>query len=390
MSSNPARPAVLSAAFVRTINRPGRYGDGRGGHGLSLLVKSTAIPGRWSKTWSQRLRINGKPVMVGLGSYPVVTLAQARQRALENRRAAEQGRDPRGEGVPTFERAAERVIALHRETWKPGSRSEQQWTASLGTYVLPKIGAKRIDQINVGDILAVLAEPWSSRPETARRLAQRISAVLTWGVGAGYRADDPTAAAVKALPRHIDKPQHHRALHHGDVAAALEKVRASGASMASKLGIELLTLTATRSGEVRGARWCEIDGDVWTIPAERMKAKVAHRVPLSSRALEVLAEARSLSDGDGLVFPSPATGRALTNEAFPKLVRELGIGGTAHGMRTSFRSWAAEQGVSREVAEGCLAHAVKGVEGAYQRSDLLAARAEIMERWARYVSGKGA
>ena len=134
--------------------------------------------------WGQRLRINGKLAMVGLGSYPVVTLAQARQRALENRRAAEQGRDPRGEGVPTFEQAAERVIALHRETWKPGSRSEQQWTASLGTYVLPKIGAKRIDQINVGDILAVLAEPWSKRPETARRLAQRISAVLTWGVGA--------------------------------------------------------------------------------------------------------------------------------------------------------------------------------------------------------------
>ena len=282
---------------------------------------------------------------------------------------------------------AEGVIALHRETWKPGSRSEQQWTASLGTYVLPNIGAKRIDQINVGDILAVLAEPWSKRPETARRLAQRISAVLTWGVGAGYRGDDPTAAAVKALPRHTDKPQHHRALHHGEVAAALEKIRASGASMASKLGIELLTLTATRSGEVRGARWSEIDGDVWTIPAERMKSKAAHRVPLSSRALEVLAGARSLSGGDGLVFPSPATGRALTNEAFPKLVRELGIAGTAHGMRTAFRSWAAEQGVSREVAEGCLAHAVKG---AYQRSDLLAARTEVMERWGRYVSSKGA
>ena len=197
---------MLSAAFVRTINRPGRYGDGRGGHGLSLLVKATAIPGRWSKTWSQRLRINGRPVMVGLGSYPVVTLAQARRRALENRQALEQGRDPRGEGVPTFEQAAERVIALHRETWKPGSRSEQQWTSSLGTYVLPKIGAKRVDQINVGDILAVLAEPWSSRPETARRIAQRISAVLTWAVGAGYRADDPTAAAVKALPRHMLGP----------------------------------------------------------------------------------------------------------------------------------------------------------------------------------------
>lgn len=391
VSSNPARPAMLSAAFVRTVNRPGRYGDGRGSHGLSLLVKPTAIPGRWSKTWSQRLRLDGKPVMIGLGSYPAVTLAQARKRALENRQALEEGRDPRGEGVPTFEQAAERVIALHRETWKPGSRSEQQWAASLRTYVLPVIGAQRIDQVNTGDILAVLAEPWISRPETARRLAQRISAILTWAVGAGYRVDDPTTAAVKALPRHTDKPQHHRALAHGDVAAALEKIRASGASTASKLALELLTLTATRSGEVRGARWSEIEGSIWTIPAERMKAKAPHRVPLGRRALEVLAEARSLgaSDGDGMVFPSPATGRALTNEAFPKLLRELGIDGTAHGMRTAFRSWAAEQGVSREVAEACLAHIVKGVEGAYQRSDLLAARAEVMEKWGQYLSGKG-
>ena len=123
------------------------------------------------------------------------------------------------------------------------------------TYVLPNIGARRIDQISVGDTLAVLAEPWTTRPETARRLAQCISAVLTWAVGAGYRGDDPTAAAVKALPRHTDKPQHHRALHHGEVAAALDTIRASKASTASKLGIELLTLTATRSGEVRGARW---------------------------------------------------------------------------------------------------------------------------------------
>ena len=166
MSSNPARPAVLSASFVRTVNQPGRYGDGRGGHGLSLLVRPTRN-GRWSKTWSQRLRVNGKPVMIGLGAYPIVTLAEARAKCLENRRAVERGRDPRGDGVPSFAQAAERVIALHARQWKPGSRSEQQWRTSLETYVFPQLGAKRVDLVTVGDILAVLADPWTTRSETA-------------------------------------------------------------------------------------------------------------------------------------------------------------------------------------------------------------------------------
>ena len=380
------RPKTLTAAFVRTVNEPGRYGDGRGGHGLSLLVRPTRN-GRWSKTWSQRLRVNGKPIMIGLGAYPVVTLAQARAKCLENRRAVEQGRDPRGDGVPSLVEAAERVIALHARQWKPGSRSEQQWRASLETYVFPRLGAKRVDLITVGDILAVLADPWTTRPETARRLAQRVSTILRWAMGAGYRTDDPTAAAVAALPRHTDKPQHHRALHHSEVAAALEKIRASKASTTAKLGLELLTLTAARSGEVRGADWCEfdIDGAVWTIPPERTKTKTAHRVPLSARSLEVLAEAHRAGSGEGLAFPSPTTGRALTNESFPKLMRELAIDGTPHGMRAAFRSWCSDTGVPRDLAEMCLGHAVKGVEGAYQRSDMLDRRRPLMEAWAQHL-----
>lgn len=202
------RPKTLTAASVKSINRPGRYGDGRGSHGLSLLVKQTAN-GRWSKTWSQRLRINGRVTSIGLGSYPVVSLAMARQRGLENRQAVELGRDPRGEEMPTFAEAADQVIALHREAWKPGSRSESQWRSSLDAYVLPQIGHKRIDEIAVGDVLGVLGGVWTTRPETARRVAQRVLRILTWAMGAGYRSDDPTAAAVAALPRHTDKPQHH-------------------------------------------------------------------------------------------------------------------------------------------------------------------------------------
>lgn len=384
------RSKTLTAAFVRSINRPGRYGDGRGSHGLSLLVKPTAN-GRWSKTWSQRLRINGRVTSIGLGSYPVVTLAMARERALRNRQATELGRDPRGDEMPTFSEAADRVIALHSETWRPGSRSESQWRASLNAYVLPRIGDKPVDEIAVGDILGVLAGVWTTRPETARRLAQRVSRILTWAMGAGYRTDDPTAAAVAALPRHTDKTQHHRALHHSQIPAALLTIRASQATPATVAALELLTLTACRSGEVRGADWSEFDLDtaVWTIPPDRAKTSAVHRVPLSSQALELLAEARRLSGTTGLTFPSPS-GRVLSDNTLSKLMRELGLDATPHGMRSAFRSWCADTGVNREVAELALGHAVRGVEASYQRSDLLESRRTLMQTWADHIAPRAA
>jgi len=382
------RPKTLSAAFVRTINQPGRYGDGRGSHGLSLLVRETRN-GRWSKTWSQRLRVNGRPVMVGLGAYPVVTLAEARAKCLENRRAVEQGRDPRGGAVPTFEQATGNVLNLHRATWKPGGRSEQQWINSMAAYVMPALGHKRIDQINVGDILEVLAEPWATRPATARRLAGRISTVLTWAVGAGYRESDPTAAAVAALPRQATRPKHHAAIPHTELASALSKIRASNANPAAKLAVEFAALTAARSGEVRGAVWDEIDLDTatWEIPEARTKTKTAHRVPLSDRALEVLAQARALSDGP-TVFPSASTGRPLPHTSPGRVLAAAGLTGvTVHGLRSGFRSWCSDVGHPRDLAEMCLGHVVgSAVERAYARSDALARRAVIMQDWADYIA----
>ena len=382
------RPKTLSAAFVRTINQPGRYGDGRGSHGLSLLVRKTRN-GRWSKTWSQRLRVNGRPVMIGLGAYPVVTLAEARAKCLENRRAVEQGRDPRGGNVPTFEQATDKVLALHRDTWKPGGRSEQQWVNSMAAYVMPALGPKRIDQITVGDILAVLAEPWATRPATAQRLAGRISAVLTWAVGAGHRESDPTAAAVAALPRQTARPKHHAAISHAQLPNALVKIRASGANTAAKLAVEFLALTATRAGEVRGATWDEIDLDaaVWTIPPDRVKTSTSHRVPLAPQALEVLAEARALSDGP-VVFPSPSTGKALPHSSPARVLAAAGLTGvTAHGLRSGFRSWCSDTGQPRDLAEMCLGHVVgSAVERAYARSDALERRRSVMEGWGRYIA----
>ena len=382
------RPKTLSAAFVRTINAPGRYGDGRGSHGLSLLVRKTRN-GRWSKTWSQRLRINSRPVMIGLGPYPVITLAEARAKCLENRRIVEQGRDPRGGNLPTFKQATDKVLALHRETWKPGGRSEQQWISSLGTYVMPGLGHKRIDQIKVGDILEVLAEPWATRPATAQRLAGRISVVLTWAVGAGHRESDPTAAAVAALPRQTTRAKHHAAIPHAELSAALSKIRASSANTASKLMVEFLALTATRAGEVRGATWDEIDLDArtWEIPETRTKTKSIHRVPLSNRAVQVLTEARALGTGP-IVFPSPTTGRSLPHSSPARVLAAAGLTCvTAHGLRTSFRTWCSDSGHPRDLAEMCLGHVVRNpVERAYARSDVLERRRPLMEDWALHIA----
>ena len=264
------RPRRLSASFVRTVKQPGRYGDGHGGYGLSLFVKELAT-GRLSKTWSQRIQINGRVTNLGLGVFPVVTLAEAREQALEHRRAVVQGRDPRGRGIPTFAQATDKVIAIHRATWKPGTKSEQHWRGTLRHHVLPRIGRKRVDQITTADVMGVLLADdfWNRRNATAKRARQRISAVMKWSVAKGYREDNPAGDAIAAaLPKHNGRVQHHRALPHAGVAVALAQVRASSSNPGTQLALELLVLTACRSAEVRGARWEEIDikTATWTIP----------------------------------------------------------------------------------------------------------------------------
>ena len=386
MGSSPSRPKVLTAAFVRTINRPGRYGDGRGSHGLSLLVKPTAN-GRWSKTWAQRLRIGGMTVSLGLGSYPAVSLALARERALANRQTVEEGRDPRRKNAVTFADAMHEVIVLHRPNWKPTSNTERQWWALLEHHIIPTIGLKPVGDVAAADVVAVLDRVWD-RPELARRTARRISTTMKWAMGRGLRETDPTAGAVAAMPKHRAKVAHRRALHHRDLSDALNRVRASEATPACRLGLEMLALTATRPGEVRHMTWDEIDLDnqVWAIPAERTKTASPHRVPLSSRTLEVLAEAHSHNGGQGLVFPSPATGRAVSDATYNKLLREHDIDATSHGFRSTFRSWCSDTAVPRDLAEMALGHAVRDkVEAAYARSDMLERRGPLMEDWSRYL-----
>ena len=383
------RPQRLSATFVKAVTEPGRYGDGRGNFGLSLLVKPTATGGR-SKSFSQRLRVNGRVLTIGLGPWPLVTLAEAREAALSNARAARQGIDPiadrrRRAAIPTFRQAAERVIDTHAESWKGGGRTAAIWRARLQQYAYPKLGELRVDAVQSSDVLAVVGPLWTVRRETAAKVKAYCSAVFAWAIAEGHRADNPVAAIAAALPRAGGGRQHLRAMPWRDVADALRQVRESSAGRSTKDCFEFLVLTATRSGEARGARWEELDGAIWTIPGSRTKTGREHRVPLSHAALAVLERARDYADGSGLIFPS-ATGKALSDSTLSKMLRELGLAGTPHGMRSSFRDFCGETGQPREVAEASLAHQVgSAVERAYARSDMLERRSLLMEAWAEAI-----
>ena len=392
MNESKPRPTHLSAAFVKTVKEPGRYGDGRGGHGVSLLVK-VGSGGRVVKSWSQRLRVHGQPVNLGLGAFPIVGLAEARAKALSNRLQSAQGQDPRVSTTtaPTFQEAADKVIALHAANWKGSSRAKSvaQWRATLDAYAMPRMGNKPVDRITTADVMAVLLPIWNEKRKTARLVRQRLSAIFKWSVAQGYREDNPAGDAIgAALPKNGTHREHHRALAHSDVAGALQTIRDTDAWPATKLALEFLVLTACRSGEVRGAMWSEVDleGATWTVPAERMKAGKEHRVPLSQQAVALLNEARESSGDSGLVFPSPR-GRVLTDDPLSRLVRENNIDAVPHGFRSSFRDWCGDTGVAREVAEACLAHTIKNqVEAAYARSDLLARRREVMHAWSEYIA----
>ena len=376
----------LTAAFVKTVTEPGKYGDQ---HGLILRVLPSG-----AKQWIWRGTVHGRRRDLGLGGFPYVSLAEARQAAFDHRRLARGGGDPsalrRGRAVPTFEQALEEVLAIHRGSWRDGGKSEQQWRASLRDYAIPQLGCRPVDAITTGDVMAVLVPIWNEKRVTAQRVRQRIGAIMRWAIAQGYRGDNPAGEALAAvLPRNGVARRHQRALPHGDVAAALAKVRASETWPATKLAFEFLVLTACRSGEVRGARWEEIDpgSATWTVPSLRTKAGREHRVPLSARALEVLDGARGLADGSGLAFASP-TGKQLSDSTLSVLLRGLGIDAVAHGFRSSFRDWAAEcTDTPHAVMEAALAHVVRDkAEAAYARSDLFERRRKLMEQWASYLA----
>jgi len=377
----------LTAATVRSQRQAGFYADGQG---LYLKVDPSG-----AKRWVQRLVIQGRRRDLGLGSATVVSLADAREAALGNRKQARSGDDPLAarknfNAVLTFEAAAQKVHDLHLPTWR-NPKHGKQWASTLREYAYPHFGTKRLDTVTSADVLSALSPIWNSHPETARRVKQRIGTVMKWSIAQGWRTDNPAEAISKALPKHDrSKVKHQKALPYANVANAIQRVRASDASLSTKLALEFIVLTATRSGETRGALWSEFDLEnaEWTIPGERMKAKRPHRIPLSQRCLEILKDAKKLSDGASYVFPGNTKGNPLSDTTLSKLLKELGVAAVPHGFRSSFRDWAGEQtNFPREVCEFALAHVIRDkAEAAYARSDLFEKRRKLMNTWAQYLS----
>ena len=380
----PKTGTPLSATAVRNFKEPGKYYDL---HGLFLRIEPTG-----SRRWVQRVSVAGRQREIGLGSADLVTLAEARELAVSNKKLAKAGGDPLAAkqqhvAIPSLIEAIDKVIELNAPTWT-NAKHAAQFKSTLTNYVTPKLGRRPVNDIQAADILSVLQPIWVEKNETARRVKQRIGTVMKWAMAQGYRTDDPTLALNQGLPKPNRKPKHRASLPYTDVSDCLNVIKHSDAMLSTKLAIELLVLTATRSGEVRLANWSEVDLDAktWTIPAERMKMKEEHIIPLSDRALDVLQQAKALG-GDGLIFPGMRSGRPMSDMTMSKLVKELGYPVDIHGFRTSFRTWVQEQtNTAHEVAERALAHKTTNkVEAAYARSDLFEKRRKLMDAWASYL-----
>ncbi|WP_419933341.1 tyrosine-type recombinase/integrase [Candidatus Poriferisodalis sp.] len=384
-----AQPGRLNAADIQHAP-PGKHADGGG---LTLVVKPS---GR--RSWVARITTDGKRRDIGLGAYPTVSLDEARLRTAELRARAlladarhVSARNHQIAAAPTFAHAAAAVHALNAPRWR-NPRHAQEWLGSLHRHAEPLMDLP-VDRITRADVLEVLHPIWHDKPETARRVRQRIRTVLSYAMALhehipSNAAGDGIDAALPPMPR---VRNHQRALHYRGVPGALTRVAACNSSSAAKLCLRFLVLTAVRSAEARGARWSEIeDADAaWRIPGERMKSGTEHRVPLCGQALEVLEAARELDDGSGLVFPSPLKpGNPLSWQTLLKLLRTNGLDCTVHGFRSSFKTWAIEATTTPwAVGEAALAHVVGNTtEAAYVRGDLFEQRRELMAAWADYVA----
>ncbi len=379
---------ALTVVQVRALQKPGRYSDG---NGLYLVVDPTG-----AKRWLLRTTVHGRRRDIGLGGLSLVSLAEAREKALGYRKLARDGGDPVLEkrkarnAVPTFRAAAEQVYADHKASWK-NTKHAQQWLNTLQQYAFPHIGDRMVDTIDTPEVLRVLSPIWLTKPETARRVRQRIGTVLDWAKAAGFRTgDNPIAGVAKGLPKQGARDDHHAALPYAQVPEFVSGLRASKHTEVGRLAFEFLILTAARTGEVLGATWNELDftQSLWTIPAERMKTGRPHRVPLSERAVEILWQAKAIGSGSGYLFPGRGGTKPLSNMVFLMALRRMKLDITAHGFRSSFRDWAAEQtSFPREVCEMALAHTVENkVEAAYRRGDLFEKRRALMDAWSQFIS----
>jgi integrase len=384
----------LTQKRIERLTDRGRYGDGRN---LYLHVGPSG-----AKSWAFIYRRGRKDTQLGLGGFPDVTLEEAREKAGEYRRMLRQGIEPvkrraaQKQLGTSFKDIAERYITAHRASWR-SEKSEAQWRSSLSEYAYPIIGKLHVSKVTVAHIHEVLEPIWTEKAETARRVRWRIGKVLGYAAGLELRDDvDLTRRGGKLdylLPKasKVKKGEGHAALAYAEMPTFMGELR-ERAGIAPR-ALEFLILTAARTNEVVAATWDELDleAGVWTVPANRMKAGREHRVPLTDAAIALLKALPRDRKGNSVFIGQTNGGQPLSNMAMTSLLKRMNRkeGVTVHGFRSTFRTWAAEQNldIPREIAEAALAHAIGGVEGAYQRGDYFNTRRKLMERWETFCAG---
>ncbi|MGC6498956.1 MAG: tyrosine-type recombinase/integrase [Henriciella sp.] len=396
----------LTAAFVKTVKKPGKYHDGQN----TGLILQVARGGR--RYWMQRIVIKGKRTELGIGNAQFVSLSEARDRAFENKRAVLAGEDPLAtrklrQREITFKEAVELFLPKQLQELS-NEKHRKQWRSTLETYALPSLGHLRVADIETRHVLGALTPIWADKTETAKRLRSRIEAVLSWATVAGHRTGDNPArwkgnlSELLASPSRIMDASNQPALQAKDLSRWWQALKEKD-GMAAR-AVEFVCLTAARSGEVRKMVWEEFDPDkrIWTVPARRTKTRREHRIPLPEEAVSLLSRLPRL-EGSDFVFFAPRGG-ALSDMSLSAVMRRLhecdvrsggpgfvdrrnGRPAVPHGLRSTFRDWAAEQGIDRNLAEICLAHKVgTEVERAYLRTDMLEQRRQVMEDWSRLLA----
>jgi integrase len=395
----PRKARELSPLKVRRLLQTGRWSVG-GVDGLALQVTATG-----ARSWVLRLSLAGKQREMGLGSFPSVTLAEAREKARAYRAQVQTGDDPIARRVAavsaaaaersllqTFDKTAEAYIAQHEASWK-NAKHAAQWTATLQTYAYPVLGRMQVRDITAAHVIKAIEPIWASKTETATRVRSRIELVLDYATARGLR-QGPNPARWRgnldaALPKasKLTKVEHHAAVPVVEAPAFMHSLRQQPGIGARAL--EFVILTAARSGEVRGVTWTEIDlqSGLWTVPAARMKGGREHRVPLSRAALALLRVMGPREAGD-VIFPGLKG--SLSDMSLTAVLRRMKVQATVHGFRSTFRDWVSEcTHFPGEVAEMALAHAVGDkVEAAYRRGDLLARRTQLMQEWGHYLGAE--
>lgn len=394
----PKKAKELSATEVKRLTKTGVHAVGVVA-GLLLQVSPSG-----ARSWILRATVGTKRRDIGLGGYPDISLAQAREKARDTKEQIKAGVDPveqrksanadlknRQRTQITFDDAAERFIANKQHEFK-SKKHTAQWSSTLNTYASPIIGKLPVAEIELNHIIQILEPIWLEKTQTAKRLRGRIESVLSWATVAGFRSGDNPARwkghldTVLPKPSKVTKVKHHKAIPWQEMGAFMTELK-KREGMAAK-ALEFVILTATRSGEVRGGTWDEIDlkSGIWTVPLERMKAGKEHRVPLSKEAIQLLKSIPML-EGTKYIFAAPRGGK-LSDMSLSAVVRRMKVEAVPHGFRSTFRDWCSEStNYPHAVAEMALAHTIGNkVEAAYRRGDLFAKRVRLMQEWAKYCN----